>query len=200
MYSLTVLPNSTEELTFNSLELSYRTRSWGTALFAKYLDNYFVIFIYHNQVVVEWRINGVTVSRAFQKDHFLGQWLTVYLEVKDYVLRGGFKDMVMDESPSFEVGDFDAANVTEIFARGTVYVAGSDDKSFDYRGIVKAFDSNVTNFVPYDITTDAALTSNSVELPEHGGAFEYQSNLYKIDVDKSTDRFKVNIQFCNICI
>lgn len=151
-----------------------------------------MIFVYHNQVVVEWHTNGVTVTRGFQKDHFVGQWLTVYLEVKDYVLRGGFKEMVMDESPSFELTDFDAVNVTEIFARGTVFVAGSDDKSFDYKAIVKGFDANVTSFVPYDITTDVALTSNSVELPEHAGAFDYQSTLYKIDVDKSTDRFKVS--------
>lgn len=195
MYSLTVLPNSTQDLRFDSLELSYRTRSWGTALFAKYLENYFVVFVYHNQVVIEWQTNGNKIRKQFEKEHFIGEWLTIYLELKDNVFRGGFKENVIDDSPNFEMADFDVVNVTLIFAKGTVFVAGSDDKSFDYKSVVKGFD-NVGGFVPFDVTTDVALSSNSVELVErNGGVFDYQTALYRIDVDKATDRFKVSWYF-----
>lgn len=192
MYSFTVLPNSTEDFHFTSLELVYRTRSWGTVLFARYLENYFAVFVYHNHVVVVWHVNGVLNSRHFHKDHFYGQWLTIYLDVKDSVFRGGFKEMFLDDQPAFEVDDFDVINVTNIFAEGTVYVAGSDGKSFDYWTIVKSFDTNETHLMPYgDITTDTSLTSNSVELSEHGYSTEYPFPLYKLDVEKSNDMFKV---------
>lgn len=192
MYSLTVLPNSTEELRFDSLELTYRTRSWGTALFAKYLENYFVIFIYHNQVVIQWHTSGTTTTKTFQKDRFEGQWLTIYLEVKDGALRGGFKETVLDDSPDFTVDDIDVINITEIFVRGTVYVAGSDSKTFDYKNVIKVHDLSATSFLPLEVTTDAALTSNSVELPDLMNAPEHTSPLYRIDVNKPNDKFKVS--------
>lgn len=186
MYSLTVLESdAAERFAFTSLELNYRTRSWGTLLFARYLESYFAIFVYRSEVVVQWHRDGETDHRRFRADHFEGQWLTVYLEVKDDMLFGGFKDMVLDDAPSFEVKGLSGINLTEIFTKGTVYVAGSDNKSFDYGSVIAELNITSSHF---DITTDVTLTSNSVEQMEHN---DYYPAIYKIDVNKTTDNFKV---------
>ncbi|CAH0559053.1 unnamed protein product [Brassicogethes aeneus] len=187
-YGFTILPNSSKAVTFDRLELTYRTRSWGTVLFAKFKDNYFVIFIYHNEVIVEWSFNGVVDTRRFRKDRFVGQWLTLYFTYKDSVFRGGFKENVMDESPNFEASNFDFNSFTEIFMNGSIYIAGSDNKKFDYENAIKNTDFNMTGYIPeVDTTTSVSLTSNSLEV---GESQIEDVALHKVDQNKQTDRFK----------
>lgn len=186
-YHLVIWPNSTKSVSYDTLELTYRTRSWGTIFFAKYNDDYFTIFIYHNEVVVEWMINKVIDIRRFRKDYFEGQWLTIYFEFKNSILKGGFKDMVMDEAPNMKVANFDIDGFSQILTLGDIYVAGSDG-SFDYQNIINTSNVNMTGYIPYsDTTTTPSTTSNSVE------ETDYFSDvvLFKVDQNKTTDLFKV---------
>ncbi|XP_063909759.1 protein crumbs isoform X3 [Zophobas morio] len=185
-YHRVVWPNSTKSITYDTIELTYRTRSWGTVFFAKYEDDYFAIFIYHNEVVVEWRIRKSADSRRFRRDHFEGQWLTLWFEYKNSVLKGGFKDRVMDESPDVKVVNFDIDGFTEILKSGRVYVGGSDGM-FDYQGIIDSSDSNMTGYIPVgDTTTTVSITSNSLEVSDETS----DVLLHKVDQNKKTDSFK----------
>ncbi|KAJ8972695.1 hypothetical protein NQ314_000062 [Rhamnusium bicolor] len=141
-YHLTIFPTSVNNFFFNSLELSYRTRSWGTVLYGKHIDNYFVVFIYHNEVVVEWNFNGQVTTKRFRKDRFEGQWISLLFVFKDPVLRGGFRENVVDESPNFEVIDFDISTFTEIlktvgeyFSEDVLlYKVDQDKKTDNFKG------------------------------------------------------------------
>lgn len=192
-YGLLVLPNSTKSISFTTLELTYRTRSWGTALFAKYNEDYFVVFIYHNEVVIEWNINKSSDSRRFRKDYFEGQWLTLYFIYSGNVFKGGFKDSVVDEAPNFEVNDFSFDGFTEILKSGIIYLAGSDNSTFDYQGAVDNSDYNMTGYIPVnDITTAAPMAASSIEM---GDRYTPDVQLYKVDQNKTTDFFKVDYHY-----
>lgn len=186
--------NVTKPAYFDSFELMYRTRSWGTVFFSKYLENYFVIFVYHDKVFINWNIGGSIQNKQFRKEHFEGQWLTLYLEVKENTLRGGFKELVKDDIPNFIAEGFDVMSFTEMLAKGTIMIGGSDNKTFDYRSILENEDySNVTTYVTVtDTTTDFAFTSNAVELPENGFTTDTPLPLFKADINKTSDRFKVS--------
>jgi protein crumbs len=183
-YHQVVWPNSTKSISYDTLELTYRTRSWGTIFFAKLNEDYFAIFIYHNEVVVDWRIGKSTDHRRFRKDHFEGQWLTIYFEYKNSVLKGGFKDMVMDEAPNMRSVNFDIDGFTEMLKSGDVYVGGSDGVSYDYQSAINS--SDMSGYVPVDTTTTASITSNSLEIND----YPYDTLLYKVDQNKKTDLFK----------
>ncbi|RZC41757.1 crumbs [Asbolus verrucosus] len=186
-YRLVTSPNSTKTVSYDTLELTYRTRSWGTLLFAKYNEDYFVIFIYHNEVVIEWSIANVGGSKRFRKDHFEGQWLTIYLEYKNLILKGGFKDMVMDEAPNIKVINFDVDGLTRILKYGVIYIGGSDNQ-FDYQSIIDSADYNLTGYIPAsDTTTTVSITSNSLEI---GDLYPLDTVLHKVDQNKTTDIFK----------
>lgn len=188
-YGFTSLPNSTVPL-FDTLELTYRTRSWGTVLFAKHQDDYFVIFIFHNEVVVEWSFNGVLETRRFRKERFAGQWLTLYFTYKDAIWRGGFKENVMDEAPNFEVNEFDFETFTEVFGKGSIHVAGSVGEKFDFISAINNTDLNMTGYIPEtDTTTAVSLTGNSLEVAD---SHSEEVPLYKVDQNKQTDRFRVS--------
>lgn len=189
--------SSVKELNFDSLEITYRTRSWGTALFAKHMDHYFIIFIYHDHVLVQWNIGNSVHMRSFQKEHFDGQWVTLHFEIKENVLKGGFKEMVNDDTPNFVAYNFDSANFSELFSEGTIYVAGSDNSTFNYRFVLENEDfTNMTYVTLGDTTTDNPLISNVVDLPENGITTNPPFPLYKPDINRTTDSFKV--RFINI--
>lgn len=156
------------------------------------MDNYFSIFIYRDEVIVNWNIGGDSQNRRFQKEHFEGQWLTLHFEVKDTMFKGGFKEMINDDAPNFIANNFDSANFTQIFALGTIYLGGSDNKTFDYQSIISNEYNNASAYVMVETVTDFAFTSNAVEIPENGFTTDYPMPFYKSDLNKSNDRFKVS--------
>ncbi|XP_072395755.1 protein crumbs [Diabrotica undecimpunctata] len=186
-YHLTIDPSADNNFVYDSLELNYRTRSWGTVLFAKHKESYFTIFIYHNEVVIEWNLNGMPETKRFRKDRFKGQWISLLFLYKNQKFRGGFKEHVMDESSDFEVKEFDIYTFTEVFKDGDVYVGGSDGQTFDYQTVIDNTDTNMTGYIPVsDTTTAESLISNSLESNE----LSEDVLLYKVDQDKKTDNFK----------
>lgn len=187
-YSLTS-DATLDNFLFDTLELQYRTRSWGTIIFAKYKESYFAVFIYHNEVVVEWNFNGMPEIKRFRKDRFEGQWISLLFLFKNQKLKGGFKEHVMDESADFEVKGFDIYAFTDVFKLGQVYVGGSDNKTFDYQTVIDNTDYNMTGYIPVsDTTTAESLISNSLE-----SEFSEDVLLYKVDQDKKSDNFKVSL-------
>lgn len=189
-YHLTVLPTYVANVIFDSMELNYRSRSWGTLLFGKHDEDYFVVFIYHNEIVVQWYFKGKGDVRRFRKDAFEGQWISLLFIIKHNILMGGFKDQVLDESPNFEVENFDVLTFTEIFKDGQIYVAGSDGKSFDYQTVIENTDLNMTGYIPSsDTTTAESAISNTLDVSSEDVL------LYRVDQDKKTDNFKVSILF-----
>lgn len=105
VYGLTISQNSSKEFKVEEIELTYRTRydcfapkykfflnifysSWGTLLFAKNRADYFTVFIYHNEVVIQWNLGSGVVTHRFKKDKFDGQWLTLLLHFKEQNFRG----------------------------------------------------------------------------------------------------------------
>nr|XP_023021031.1 protein crumbs [Leptinotarsa decemlineata] len=185
-YQLTLNPATSNKFVFDSLRLSYRTRSWGTVLFAKYIEKYFVIFIYHNEVVVEWNFSGQIVTKRFRKDRFEGQWISLLFVIQGQKLRGGFKERLIDEDNDFEVEGFDVITFTDIFKEGQIYVAGSDN-TFNYQTIIENTDYNLTGYIPVsDTTTAESLMGNSLDSSE----YSEEILLYKVDQNKKTDNFK----------
>lgn len=157
-------------------------------MFAKNKNDYFVVFIYHNEVVVEWSFGGVTNQKRFRKDRFEGQWISLLFIFKDQALRGGFKDHILDDSPNFEANNFDIFAFTEIFKDGEIYVAGSDSKTFDYQAVIDNADINMTGYIlASDTTTAESVMTNSLENSSE------DILLYRVDHDKKTDNFKVCI-------
>lgn len=118
--------------------------------------------------------------------------MTLYLELKDSILIGGFKEMVKDDVPNFTIDHLDAVGFAEIFSKGTVFLGGSDNKSFDYSSIIDYYDYNTTSYVTvFDTTTDSAYTSNVVDLPENGYTTNSPLPIFKADANKTSDYFKV---------
>ncbi|KAG5879729.1 hypothetical protein JTB14_033331 [Gonioctena quinquepunctata] len=186
-YHLTIYPRSSNKIIFDILKLNYRTRSWGTVLFVKHADNYFVVFIYHNEVVVEWKLDGEVVTKRFRKERFEGQWISLLFVFQDKKFKGGFKEHIMDDTfPDFEVEDFDIDIFTELFRDGEIYVAGSDN-TFNYQTIIENADFNMTGYIPVsDTTTAESLMGNSLESNELSEGV----SLHKVDQNKKTDNFK----------
>ncbi|XP_045483741.1 protein crumbs isoform X3 [Harmonia axyridis] len=182
-YSLTILPNSTKSV--DQMQITYRTRSWGTVFFAKSKEDYFIVFVYHNDIVVEWNLEGVMDSRKFKKDNFEGQWLTLLLKFKDSTFKGGFLENVNDENPNFEVQNFSSSALVQLLTKGEIFIAGSDEKTFDYQQVIDEAD-NMTGYIPVDSTTEI-FSTNSLE------SFDVSKDevtLYKVDKNKKTDKFK----------
>ncbi|KAF5279548.1 hypothetical protein FQR65_LT03370 [Abscondita terminalis] len=179
-----------DNLFFDFIELTYRTKSWGTILFAKHLENHFIVFVYHDQVIVDWNIGDDMQRRNFYRENFDGQWLTLHFEFKDRIIKGGFKEMITDDAPNFVVDNFDYVNFTEIFSKGIIYIGGSDNKTFNYPSILNNdYGNGTTYFNVMESTTDFTFTSNAVELPENGFTTD-SPPLYRRDINKTSDRFK----------
>ncbi|KAB0800392.1 hypothetical protein PPYR_06132 [Photinus pyralis] len=189
IYNL-VRRDTAKSLHFDHIEVTYRTKSWGTLLFAKYLDNHFIVFIYHDEVIVDWNVGDDMQRRRFYRENFEGQWLTLHFEFKDKIFRGGFKEMINDDAPNFVIDHFNYANLTEVFSKGIIYVGGSDNKTLNYRKILNNDEyGNGTNYLSFiETTTDFSFTNNALDLPVNG--FTTDLPLYKSDMNKSSDRFK----------
>ncbi|KAF5299346.1 hypothetical protein FQA39_LY02519 [Lamprigera yunnana] len=191
LYNL-VRQDTTKNLHFDFIELTYRTKSWGTVLFAKYLENHFIIFIYRDEVIVDWNIGDDMQRRRFFREHFEGQWLTLHFEFKDRIMKGGFKEMISDDAPNFVVDNFDYTNFTEIFAKGIVYIGGSNNKTFNYQSILNnnEYNNSASYLSMLESTTDFSFTSNAVELPEHSFTTDAAISIFKNNINKTSDRFK----------
>ncbi|KAK9871195.1 hypothetical protein WA026_011476 [Henosepilachna vigintioctopunctata] len=186
-YSLTVLPNSTKSLqSFGHLQISYRTRSWGTIFFAKGGDDHFIIFVYHNYIVVDWNLDGIAGSTKFRKDNFEGQWLTLLFRFKDSVFKGGFQENVHDENPNIEMQNFNSSAIIQLFTTGEIFLAGSDEKTFNYQSVIDEAD-NTTGYIPVSDSTTEILNSNSLESLD---TTRDEIILYRVDKNKKTDKFK----------
>ncbi|XP_060527208.1 protein crumbs [Cylas formicarius] len=188
-YRLTLLPNSTDDFEVNGMELTYRTRSWGTLLFAKLDADHFAIFIYHNEVVIVWSLEGVTGTKRLKKEKFDGQWLDLVLVFRDRTLAAGFRENFLDKSYNLEPVDIDTETLSLLLKHGDVYVAGSDGKTFDYQALIENTDLNATGyFTVLDTTTvDSLVVDNSLESTE---LYVDELFLYKIDRNKKSDRFR----------
>ena len=105
------------------------------------------------------------------------------------LLLGGFKENVLDESENFKVISFNTKSITELFKEGDIYIAGSDNKTFDFLSAIENTELNTTSIVSAtDSTTiDTLIVGNSVESVE---TYVDDGFLYKIDQNKNTDRFK----------
>lgn len=170
----------------NKIEITYRTISWGTVLFAKYLNDYFAVFVENNKVIIEWYLNGFLDRSIFHKENYEGQWLTILLKIKDTVLKGGFKEWINDDTPNFIISDFDNANFTNIFLKGFIYVGGSDENTFNFVKL-KGISDNITNHIIG--TTENSLSTNSIEYETSTEVFY---PMFKVDLNKTSDRFKVS--------
>ncbi|XP_022919866.2 protein crumbs isoform X1 [Onthophagus taurus] len=121
-----------------TIELSFRSRSWGTILYAHYEMNHFLIFTNNGEILVECMMLGRRAHNKFKKDHYDGQWITLLFTIHDLTLKGGFKESVTDDTPNFTFSDFDAGNFTEIFVKGELYIGGTGDvKLFDYTNLIQ---------------------------------------------------------------
>ncbi|XP_025835498.1 protein crumbs isoform X2 [Agrilus planipennis] len=191
-YTFSLSPSSSPSfLYFERIELSYRTRSWGTALFVKYEENYFVIFVNANVVVIQWNINGDARTRSFEHQQFEGQWLTLLLIIKDSSLIAGFKEQVIDDTAAVSADNFNAENFTEMMVKGSIYVGGSDNKTFDYWGVINMIEMNGTRTkVTTETTTDSIFTSSAIDLPGNVVTTDVPFYSYKADINKNTDYFK----------
>lgn len=192
LYNFNVTASKRKLILIDSFEITYRTRSWGTAFYATYLTNYFVVFIMNNHVVVEWNIYGNVESNKFKKENFRGQWLTIYLKIRDNELKGGFKELVNDDTPNFIINNLDAYNLTEIFTKGTIFVGGSgnDTSIFDYRQLRDEF--NISHYVLRNVTLDLANSKNYYDTAETN--LDTPLPMLTTDVSKSDDVFKVYIR------
>lgn len=98
-----------------------------------------------------------------------------------------FQENVNDENPNFEVQNFSSSSLVHLLTKGEIFVAGSDQKTFDYQQVINEAD-NMTGYIPVDSTTEI-LSTNSLESFDVG---RDEVTLYKVDKDKKTDKFKVN--------
>ncbi|XP_076260124.1 cell polarity complex component crumbs [Rhynchophorus ferrugineus] len=178
--------DSNKKFELGRIELTYRTRSWGTILFIKYDQYYFTIFIYHSEVVMEWNFESGLVTKRFRKDRYEGQWLTLLLDFKEQSFIAGFDDNVLAGEPNIEVQPFDVSFFTRLVKMGEIYIAGSDNKTFDFVSAIE--NSELKNVVSTtETTTIDPLIGNSIESAEYH--FD-DSFLLRIDQNKKTDRFK----------
>ncbi|XP_066252818.1 protein crumbs [Euwallacea similis] len=189
VYGLTILPNSSRGFNVDEIELTYRTRSWGTLLFAKNNADFFTVFIYHNEVVIQWNLGSGVMTHRFKRDKFEGQWLTLVFQFKDQAFKAGFKENILDQSPNVESTQFDVVSLTELFKEGEIYVAGSDNKTFNFMLAIENTELNTTNYSNQADTTtvDPLIVSNSIESAE---MYIDDGFLFKIDQNKKTDKFK----------
>lgn len=187
LYKLTSLPDSNTTQDLEKIRLSYRTRSWGTALFIKHEVNYFTVFIYHNEVVIEWNLGTGIVTKRFKKDKFDGQWLTVVIEFKEQSFQAGFEENMLAGEPNVQLQPFDIAFLAALVRVGDIYVAGSDNKTFDFGLAIQNTELHNVISTTETTTVDPLIISNSIESSEN-----YVDDLFlsRIDQYKKSDRFK----------
>lgn len=190
-YNFNVTTTEQKLILLDQFELTYRSRSWGTAFYASYSTNYFVVFIMNNHVIVEWNIFGNLETNKFKKENFRGQWLTIYLKIKDNELKGGFKELVNDDTPNFIISDFDTYNFTEIFTKGNIYVGGSNPSVFDYQHILANAEFNFTNYVLRNVSLELVHNKNYFDMFETH--LETPFPMLTVDLTKTNDRFKASI-------
>lgn len=136
-------------------------------------------------IVVEWSFDGLVKTESFVKEHYEGQWLTIYLKIKDSILKGGFKELVNDDTPNFTILDFESVHFNELLAKGTIYIGGSDNGTFNYWKVLENSDGFSMTHTTSEISpyTRNILESNT------------QSTLlttFRSDTNKNSDRFKVD--------
>lgn len=189
MYIFNATSSERKSISIDSIELTYRTRSWGTLFYSSYKENYFVIFIMNNYVVIEWSIYGNVETNKFRKENFSGQWLTIYLKIKENELKGGFKELVNDDTPNFIINNIDTYNFTEIFTKGKIYVGGSNPSKFDYHRIIIENGFNFTHYVLRNISLDLANNKNYYDTSETH--LDTPFPMLTTDLTKNNDKFKV---------
>lgn len=189
IYTFNATSSERRSMTIDSIELTYRTRSWGTLFYSSYGDNYFIVFIMNNYVVIEWSIYGNLEINKFRKENFSGQWVTIYLKIKENELKGGFIELVNDDTPNFIINNLDVYNFTEIFTKGTIFVGGSNPTTFDYQRIINEGEFNLTHYVLRNISLDLANTKNYYDTSETN--LDTPFPMLTNDLNKTNDRFKV---------
>ncbi|KAK9712540.1 Laminin G domain [Popillia japonica] len=112
------------------IEITYRTRSQGSILYAQYIEDHFLIFVHYDEVLIKWNIQKTSNLYKFKKENFVGQWITLRLLFKEGIVRGGFKDPVLDENSEIISEEFNLKSFTEMFEYGLIYVGGSNETHF----------------------------------------------------------------------
>ena len=168
-----------------SLDLSYRTKYTGVVLHVTHVENYFLIFVRRNEVVVHWSIADDYRNYSFEKDHFDGQWITLAIKIKDGTITGGFKEAVEDGTPNFVQNDFDMGSFSELFWKGVIYVGGADpQRNFTYDSSIKST-FNEVNHILQDVTTK---TYNEQSLTSKW----YSTSMELNEINKTMDNIQVS--------
>lgn len=185
MYNLTVVQRAEVQSVYESMQVNYRTKFGGTILFVQNEDDYFFIFVHKNQVTVQWSFFGRNESYRFAKEDMENSWNTLYFVIKDHVLHGGFKELVDDDTPNIISNDFNTTSFTLLFMRGTVYLGGSDRRSFDllqWHDKYEKYNSSndVRSVSVTEATIDLPINALSTEMPFKTKSFKDRKDKYKV--------------------
>lgn len=181
IYNLTTTQRSAIQSMYNTIEINYRTKYGGTLLYVQNDDDYFFIYINQNEVTVQWNILGRPESHRFTKENMEESWNTLYFVIKDRIFYGGFKDLVLDDTANFVANDFNATSFTILFVKGTVYLGGSDKRSYELLRLHERYEKyNASSYI-----TNNSVTESTIDIPINALQTEMPFK------NKAKDRYKV---------
>lgn len=157
-YNLILLPTNSTQTIYETIEINFRTKYGGTIMFVQSEENYFFVHVHKNQVTVQWSFFGKPSSFRFSKDNMEGVWNTLYFTVKDKFFYGGFKESVIDDTPEFQANDFNYTSFTMLFKKGTIYLGGSEKKSFEFLSLHERYEKyNSTSYIINNSVTEPTI-------------------------------------------
>lgn len=180
MYNLTAIQENSIQSIYNKMEINFRTKFGGTVLYVQTDDDYFFIFINKDEVTVQWSILGKPESHRFIRKNMEESWNTLYFIIKDRVLYGGFKDSVLDDAANIQSNDFNATSFTLLFMKGTVYLGGSDRRSYELLRLHERYEK-------YNASTNNSVTEATIEIPMNALQTEMPFK------NKAKDKYKVSV-------
>lgn len=153
-------------------------------MFVQNVPDYFFVFIYKDQVTVQWSLAGKTESHRFSKDNRNGNWHTLHFAIKDREFSGGFNesDTYNDDPPNIMVTDFNVTLFSELFQKGTVYLGGSERKSYELLSLHNQYTKLVSSSY---VTNSSDAGSNTIDIPINTLSTEVPI------IEKVRDKFKV---------
>lgn len=182
-YNLTTTQEGAIKSIYNTIEINYRTKYGGTVLYVQNDEDYFFIYINKDEVTVQWNILNHPESHRFTKENMEESWNTLYFIVKDRILYGGFKDLVLDDTANFVANDFNATSFTILFMKGIVYLGGSDKRSYELLSLHDRYERyNASSYI-----TNNSVTEATIEIPINALQTEVPFK------NKAKDRYKVRI-------
>lgn len=162
-------------------------------MYVKNEEDYFFVFVLRDEVTVQWSLMGKIESRRFSKDNTNGDWNILIFRIKELMFYGGFKENVEDDNANVVVNEFNTTAFDDLFARGTIYLGGSDKRASHFLNL--HYNYTRYNSSTY-ITNNSVTDSNSVEVPTATLPPEFVAN-ENINV---RDKFKVIYFFLKIIV